>query len=106
MGSQRSLRDNVVPELEGESVVFVSLNVEPPTSNQALANYTRQNRFRWTFAVATNDMLTQLIDHFGRSVATPPSAPHFIIGPDGTTTDLLTGRENPADLVERLRNMS
>ena len=54
------------------------------------------------FAVATPELLTALVEEFGRTITSPPSTPHFIIRPDGTTTDLTTGIEAPEVLLAQI----
>ncbi|GAB1421903.1 hypothetical protein MASR2M15_21000 [Anaerolineales bacterium] len=94
--SQRRLRDEVLPILgENKDIVFVSLDIEFSTS-ESLANYANDERFDWVFAVVSPEFQEQLIDTFGRSVIVAPGQPHFIIRPDGSYTELLTGNP-PAD---------
>ncbi|MBK8901387.1 MAG: SCO family protein [Anaerolineaceae bacterium] len=85
-----------------EDVVFVSVSVETNIGNGDLANYTEETGFDWIFAVATPEMLISLADTFGQTVTNPPSTPHFIIRPDGTTTDLTTGYEGPEEILQNL----
>jgi len=101
--SQSSLRDNVVPEVSTDDVVFVSLSVETSISADDLASYANNNSFDWVFAVMTPEMLAALSQQFGRSVTTPPAQPHFIIRPDGATTDLLTGNPSPSSVIDSLQ---
>jgi thiol-disulfide isomerase/thioredoxin len=89
-----------------EDVVFVSLSVETNIGNGDLANYTEETGFDWVFAVATPEMLISLADTFGQTVTNPPSTPHFIIRPDGTTTDLTTGYEGPEELLQNIEAAS
>jgi hypothetical protein len=39
-------------------------------------------------------------------VVVPPSQPHFIIAPDGTPTDLLTGADDPQTLIDLLQSIN
>ncbi|MCC6604265.1 MAG: TlpA family protein disulfide reductase [Anaerolineae bacterium] len=91
---------------DSEDVVFVSLSVETNIGNGDLANYTEETGFDWVFAVATPEMLISLADTFGQTVTNPPSTPHFIIRPDGTTTDLTTGYEGPEELLQSIEAAS
>jgi len=102
--SQRSLRDNVVPNVSGDDVVFVSLSVETNIDPADLAVYAQNESFDWTFAVMSNEMLAALSQQFGRSVTVPPSQPHFIIRPDGSVTDLLTGNPAPQAVIDSLQS--
>ncbi len=88
---------------DSEDIVFVSLSVETNIGDGDLANYTEETGFNWTFAVATPEMLISLVDTFGQSITNPPSTPHFIIRPDGSTTELTTGFEGPDVLIENIQ---
>jgi cytochrome oxidase Cu insertion factor (SCO1/SenC/PrrC family) len=83
--------------------VFVALSVETNISPEAVAKYTNDQGFDWVFAVMTPEMLKQLTDQFGLTVANPPSTPHFIIRPDGTVTDLSTGIKGVDAIVAELQ---
>lgn len=91
---------------DNPDVVFVGLSVETTIGNGDLANYTNETGFDWTFAVATPEMLISLAETFGQTVTNPPSTPHFIIRPDGTTTDLTTGYEGPEELLQSIEAAS
>ncbi len=91
---------------DSEDVVFVSLSVETNIGNGDLANYTEETGFDWAFAVATPEMLVSLVETFGQSITNPPSTPHFIIRPDGSTTELTTGFEGPEELLQNLEAAS
>ena len=86
----------------GEEVVFVALSVEGNLPDEQLAAYADKENFDLTFAVATPELLQALVDTFGRAVASPPSTPHFLIYPDGTTSELTTGIEAPDTLLAQL----
>ncbi len=90
-------------QLAGEDVIFVALSVEVGLGNDALASYTESNGFDWYFAVVDTAMLTELVNVFGRTVTNPPSTPHFVIRPDGTTTSLSTGAKSVDQIVAELR---
>ena len=79
----------------GSDVVFVALSVETTLEPAALAAYADSHEFPFTFAVMTPDLLRALAASFGQSVATPPATPHFIIYPDGSASELLTGFSSP-----------
>lgn len=87
---------------DSEDVVFVALSVETTIDDSDLADYTEETGFHWTFAVATPEMLVSLVDSFGQTVTNPPSTPHFIIRPDGSTTDLTTGFEGPEEILQNI----
>ena len=88
----------------GEDVVFVALSVETNVSNDDLKAYTESTGFDWVFAVATPELLQELVALYGQTITTPPSSPHFIIRPDGSTTDLVTGIEGVEAIVSQIKN--
>ncbi len=82
----------------GDDVVFIALSVETNIGDDALVSYADNEGFAYTFAVMTPEMLGELAGAFGQTISNPPATPHFIIRPDGSTTDLVTGIE-PADEI-------
>lgn len=90
-------------QMAGEDVVFIALSVETNISDAALADYTEQTGFDWTFAVASPEMLQELAAAFGQSITNPPSTPHFVIRPDGSYTDLATGIKSPDAIISQLQ---
>lgn len=87
----------------GDDVVFVALSVEPNIADEALVSYADKEGFEYTFAAMPQEMLQELAAIFGQTVSNPPATPHFIIRPDGSTTDLVTGIEAPDVLVEQIQ---
>ena len=86
----------------GEEVVFVALSVEGNLPDEQLAAYAEKEGFDFIFAVATPELLQALVETFGRAIASPPSTPHFLIYPDGTTSEVTTGIEAPEVLLAQL----
>ncbi|UCG24363.1 MAG: redoxin family protein [Chloroflexota bacterium] len=89
-------------ELAADDVVFVGLSVETAIDNGSLANYADEAGFDWHWAVLTPEMLQALAGEFGQTIANPPATPHFIIRPDGSTTDLVTGVETAEQIVAQI----
>jgi cytochrome oxidase Cu insertion factor (SCO1/SenC/PrrC family) len=89
-------------QLDAAQFVFISVSVETNITSADLAQYAEDNGFDWMFAVLTPELLGELTATFGRTITNPPSTPHFIIRPDGTTTGLTTGIESGSQLVEQL----
>jgi hypothetical protein len=100
------LRDDVIPALDADEFVFLSLSVETNAADSALAAYADAESFNWVFAVATPELMSALVSEFGQAITFPPNTPHFIIRPDGSTTSLLTGTPAPAAYIELLRAAS
>ncbi len=89
----------------GDDVVFISLSVGENISDATLAAYAQNEGFDWVFAIATPELLTALVNQFGRTVTTPPSTPHFYIAPDGTTTTLYTGFKSADEFTSTLNGL-
>ena len=81
----------------------MALSVETTISDADLLDYTEQTGYFFTFAVATPEMIVSLVDTFGQSITNPPSTPHFIIRPDGSTTELSTGFDGPDNIIENIQ---
>jgi cytochrome oxidase Cu insertion factor (SCO1/SenC/PrrC family) len=89
-------------QLADDDVVFVALSVETNIDDATLASYADGAGFDWLFAVVTPEMLEQLAGEFGRVIANPPATPHFIIRPDGTYTELVTGIEPTDQIISQI----
>lgn len=96
------IRDQVRAQVDPEQVVFVSLSVETTLAPETLAAYTATHGYDWTFAVMSQEFLQELATQYGRTVTNPPAVPHFLILPDGSTTDLSTGHHTAEKLLEKL----
>lgn len=90
-------------QINNPDVVFIGLSVETDLAASDLAAYADEAGFDWLFAVSTPEMLRELTAVFGRSITNPPVTPHFIIRPDGTTTELSTGIEASEILISALQ---
>ena len=93
-------------QLGDDGPVFIGLSLETNISDAELAQYQGDHGYDWLFAVMTPELLQQLSDAFGRSITSAPSTPHFIIRPDGTFTDLVTGIESADEIVQQLQAAS
>jgi thiol-disulfide isomerase/thioredoxin len=87
----------------GDDVVFIGLSLETNLASADLAQYQSDQGFDWTFAVMTPEMLQGLADTFGRSITSAPSTPHFVIRPDGSYTDLVTGIDPVDQIVSQIQ---
>ena len=85
----------------GEDVIFVALSIEPNIGSEALAAYAKDTGYDLMFAAMPPEMLQALAAQFGQTIANPPATPHFVIRPDGATSDLVTGiRSTPEILAQ------
>lgn len=86
-----------------DDYVFVSLSVETDLKPEDLAAYVQRTGFDWHFAVLSPQLLADLSAAFGRAITNPPSTPHFVIYPDGTTSALRAGAiDSPEALLTML----
>ena len=85
-----------------ETAVFVAISVETDLPPATLAQYADDNGFDWTFAVATPEMVQALAETFGQTIANPPATPHFLILPDGSHGDLVTGFESGDQILANI----
>jgi cytochrome oxidase Cu insertion factor (SCO1/SenC/PrrC family) len=86
-----------------DNYVFIGLSVETDLKPEDLGAYVQRTGFDWRFAVMTPDLLAELSSVFGRAIANPPSTPHFVIYPDGTTSELKAGSiESTDELIKML----
>ena len=89
-------------QIGNDNVVFIGLSLETNISDGQLAQYQSDYGFDWTFAVMTPELLQELAAAFGRSITSAPSTPHFVIRPDGSFTDLVTGIESAEQILRQL----
>lgn len=94
---------SAMQQLGGDDVIFIALSVETNIDDAALANYANGEGFDWRFAVMTPELLRLLADVFGQAITNPPATPHFIVKPDGTFTELVTGIESAEQIVTQIR---
>ncbi|MCB8967999.1 MAG: redoxin domain-containing protein [Ardenticatenaceae bacterium] len=92
-----------IGQVDSEQAVFIALSVETNIDAATLADYADNEGFDWLFAVATPELLTELAGQFGQSITNPPSTPHFVIHPDGSTTELETGIDSAADVAAQVQ---
>ena len=87
----------------GDDAVVIALSVETDLSAADVASYAADNGFTDVrFAVMTPELLAEMVDDLGNSVANPPSTPHVVIAADGTAGELSTGSISADDIVAAL----
>jgi len=97
-GQVRAARE----QLGEDQYVFISLSVEPNDTTEGLAEYRIRENFPWVFAIAPTEMVSALVEQFGRTVTNPPSTPHFVISPGSAISPLMTGMHSTEQLVAEL----
>ena len=95
----KNIRDARAAE-GGEKIMVIAISIETTLKDEELADYAKTEGFDWPFVVASDDLLKALVKEFGRTVANPPSTPHFLLRPDGTFTKLETGGRSPEELTK------
>ena len=88
--------------VDEEQVVFVALSVETDLAPATLAQYADDHGFDWTFVVATPELVRALAETFGQTIANPPATPHFLLHPDGSHSELVTGFESGDQILANL----
>jgi len=91
---------------ESDPPVIVAVSVEANLPNEELAKYAEDEGFDFIFTVASPEVLRALETQFGAAALNPSSTPRFIIKPDGTTTELTTGKVEPETFIEEVRSAS
>ncbi len=89
---------SVFNSADSSQYAFISLSVETNLIDSALADYAVREGFGWTFVVADESLLSELVNLYGRTITNPPSTPHFVVFPDGSYSDLTTGFSSAAEL--------
>lgn len=97
---------SAVARADSEQAIFVAISVETNLTAETLAQYADNNDFPWTFAVATPEMVQALAATFGPTIANPPATPHFLIYPDGSHGDLVTGYESGDQILATIAEQS
>jgi thiol-disulfide isomerase/thioredoxin len=95
LGTVDSLRGQ-----SGDDTVFLALSVESNIGDEALANYASQTGYGLIFAAMPPEMLQLLVEEYGQTITNPPATPHFVVGPDGTSSELFTGFRSSAEIQE------
>ena len=89
--------------LNSDTIVFIGLSVAENIDSATLTQYIDANGWNFSFAVASDSLTQGLVDSFGRTAVTPPSTPHFIIRPDGSLTDIVTGSKNADEIIAEIK---
>ena len=74
--------------LDPARVEWIAIDVETSETAEALARYSEQNGFPFTYAIADVAFARALVDAFGEVVLSPPSVNVIVIGTDGRVTHL------------------
>ena len=91
-------------ESEGEGIIHISLDTDPNEDEAKIKEHAERNDLDWYFAISPIELTKALIDEFGITVVSAPSAPVVLICEDQSTRFLRTGVKSAEDLfaeVER-----
>lgn len=66
-----------------DRVTAVSLNTDPNEDAETVQTYLSRREFEWRFAIASIEMVEQLVDEFGSAVIDIPSTPVIHVWPNG-----------------------
>jgi len=89
-------------ELEGDSIVHVSLNTDPNEDLEKVRDHVELHGFEWYYAVTPIEMTQLLIDEFGLTVVNAPLAPVILIEADGSARLLNRGVKSAEKLLEEI----
>jgi len=89
-------------ELEGDSIIHVSLNTDPNEDLDKVRDHVELHGFEWYYAIAPIDMTQLLIDEFGLTVVNAPLAPVILIEADGSARLLNRGVKSAEKLLEEI----
>ncbi|MCH7568613.1 MAG: redoxin family protein [Nanoarchaeota archaeon] len=68
----------------GDSVISISLDTDPSEDEDRIRSHINANDFTWYYAISPIDMTQSLIDEFGVSIVSAPTAPMILICEDGS----------------------
>lgn len=87
----------------GDSIVSISIDVDPNEDAQQVIDHANRNEFDWIFTISPTSLTQSLIDEFGVSIINAPSAPIILICPDQSQARLLKrGVKSSAELKEAI----
>ena len=69
---------------ENSDVTSVSLDVDPNEDEKQIKRHTRENGFKWRYAVSPTELTQMLVNRYGTTVTNPPSAPVILVCENGS----------------------
>ena len=91
-----------LPDDVRDDLVFIGLSMETGLEPEALQRYDETNGFPFIYAVMPKEYQQAILDRFGREALIPTFMPRFVISPDGSVSELQTGKQEPADIAAEL----
>jgi cytochrome oxidase Cu insertion factor (SCO1/SenC/PrrC family) len=91
-----------VLEREGDTILHISLDTDPNEGEAKVKEHLERNGLGWLFAVAPIELTNALIDEFGLTVVSAPSAPVVLICEDQSARFLRNGVKSADDLLSEV----
>ncbi len=88
-----------VQEREGDAIIHISLDTDPNEDEARVKEHIERNGLDWYFAVSPIELTNALIDEFGLTVVSAPSAPVILIYEDQSTKFLKNGVKSADELI-------
>ena len=89
-------------EKEGDAIVHISLDTDPNEDAAKVKEHLEKNGLDWYFVVSPVELTKALIDEFGLSVVSAPSAPVVLICEDQTSRFLKSGVKSADTLLDEV----
>jgi hypothetical protein len=86
----------------GDSVVSISLDVDPNEDESTIKEHVARNGFNWRYAVSPPEMTMHLIQEFGNTVVVSPASPVILVCEDQKARLLRRGVKSVQRLKEEL----
>ena len=84
---------------EGESIVHISLDVDPNEDAEQVREHIETHEFDWYFAISPVELTNALVDEFGLLIISSPQAPVVLICEDGSSRLLESGVKSSDELL-------
>ena len=84
-----------------KDIVSIAINTDPNEEKDIVKSHVSKNGFDWRYAVASKEFTRSLIEEFGAGIVSAPSAPVFLVCPDGKAHTLRTGVKPASELGEK-----
>jgi cytochrome oxidase Cu insertion factor (SCO1/SenC/PrrC family) len=97
---QQREAEQALRQLDPETVVYLSVDIDPRESDRVLRDYVARHRFTWSFVVGSPAFLRELAEAFGTTILNPPATPVVLIDATGHGTLTEVGIKHAARLIQ------
>lgn len=87
---------------EGDAIIHISLDTDPNEDEMRVRKHVETNGFDWYFAISPLELTQALIDEFGLSFVSAPSAPVILICEHQSTRFLRSGVKSADELLSEI----